>query len=178
MMIGIIYMIMKSLNQFAMNKVTAYNFSVVELPRIENRSVNITCIHDGINVPFVIKRVFYTDDISGCDVRVAYAHKENYQFLIAARGNYKVVFDGDINKRTVLLNRPFYRLHIPSSICAVERGFFSSTICLVLASHGYEVVDYIRYYYREYLHYVNILNNARLAKYLDCYCLSQRKEVA
>ena len=141
-----------------MRRITVYDCSVVELPRIENRSGNITPIHGNINVPFDIKRVFYSYDIPGGEARGAHAHKECHQFLIAASGSYEVVLDDGINKRTVLLNRPFYGLHIPPGIWAAEQGFSSGAICLVLASHGYSASDYIRDY-DEYLQYVDVLNN-------------------
>ena len=129
-----------------MSKATVYDCSVIELPKIGNRAGNITPIHGNINVPFDIKRVFYTYDIPGGEARGAHAHKECHQFLIAASGSYEVVLDDGINKRTVLLNRPFYGLNIPPGIWAAEQGFSSGAICLVLASHRYDEEDYIRDY--------------------------------
>ena len=105
-----------------MNKPTVYDCSVIELPKITNRAGNITPIHGNVNVPFSIRRVFYTYDIPG--------------------------------KRTVLLNRPFYGLHIPPGIWASEQGFSSGAICLVLASERYDAEDYIRDY-QEFLEYKN-----------------------
>lgn len=44
-------------------------------------------------------------------------------------------------------------LHIPPGIWAAERGFSSGSICLVLASHIYDELDYIRDYdeYKNYM---------------------------
>lgn len=129
-----------------MNKSTVYDCSIIELLKIENRSGNITPVHGNVNIPFIIKRVFYSYDIPGGEARGAHAHKECHQFLVAVSGAFEVVLDDGINKRTVLLNRPFYGLHIPPGIWASEQGFSSGSVCLVLASHGYEEVDYIRDY--------------------------------
>lgn len=90
-----------------MCKVTVYGCSIVELPKIENRAGNITPIHGNVNVPFDIKRVFYSYDIPGGEARGAHAHKACHQFLIAASGSFEVMLDDGVNKRTVLLNRPF-----------------------------------------------------------------------
>lgn len=128
------------------NNTTVFSCSIIELPKIENRSGNITPIHGNVNIPFDIKRIFYSYDIPGGEARGAHAHKECHQFLIAASGSYEVVLDDGINKRTVLLNRPFYGLHIPPGIWASEQGFSSGSICLVLASHVYDEKDYIRDY--------------------------------
>ncbi len=125
---------------------TVYDCSLVELPRIENNAGNITPIHGHINIPFDIRRVFYSYDIPGGEARGAHAHKECHQFIVAASGSFEVVLDDGRNKRTVLLNRPFYGLHVPPGIWAAEQGFSSGSICLVLASHPYEEADYIRDY--------------------------------
>lgn len=136
-----------------MTKPTVYDCSIIELPRIENRAGNITPIHPFENVPFDIKRVFYSFDIPGGEARGAHSHRECHQFLVAASGSFEVVLDDGINKRTVLLNRPFYGLHIPPGIWASEQGFSSGSICLVLASEGYSEEDYIRDY-NEFIKYI------------------------
>lgn len=133
---------------------TVYDCSLVELPKNENRAGNITPVHGNLNIPFAIKRVFYSYDIPGGEARGAHAHKKCHQFLIAASGSFEVVLDDGVNKRTVLLNRPFYGLHIPPGIWASEQGFSSGSICLVLASHKYDEVDYIRNY-NDFLEYKN-----------------------
>lgn len=135
------------------NKINVYNCSVIELPKIDTKGGNITPVHPNINIPFDIKRVFYSYDIPGGEARGAHAHKECHQFLIAASGAYEVLLDDGVNKRTVLLNRPFYGLHVPPGIWASEQAFSSGSICLVLASQGYSEEDYIRSY-EEYLEYI------------------------
>ena len=145
-------MTINSLRYIEMSHPTVYDCSVLELPKITNRAGNITPVHGSVNVPFDVKRVFYTYDIPGGEARGAHAHKECHQFLVAASGSFEVVLDDGINKRTVLLNRPFYGLHIPPGIWAAEQGFSSGAICLVLASHVYDDDDYIRDY-QEFIKY-------------------------
>lgn len=106
----------------------------------------MTYVYNGIHVPFDVKRVFYSYDIPGGEARGAHAHKKCHQFLVAASGSFEVVLDDGVNKRTILLNRPFYGLHVPPGIWAMEQGFSSGSICLVLASEGYLEEDYIRNY--------------------------------
>lgn len=126
--------------------VSVYDCSVIELPKITDRSGNITPVEGIRNLPFDIKRIFYSYDIPGGEARGAHAHKTCHQFLVAASGSFEVVLDDGTNKRTILLNRPFYGLHIPPGIWAAEQGFSSGSICLVLASHGYDEQDYLRNY--------------------------------
>ena len=127
-------------------KNTVYDCSFIELPRIEFRAGNITPVYGNINIPFKIRRVFYTYDIPGGEARGAHAHKECHQFLVAAGGSFEVALDDGINKRTVLLNRPFYGLHIPPGIWSSEQCFSSGSVCLVLASTLYDENEYIRDY--------------------------------
>ncbi len=139
-----------------MKTATVFDCSFIELPRISvgERKGSLTVAYNNENIPFDVKRVFYTYDIPGGESRGAHAHKECHQFLIAASGSFEVVLDDGVNKRTVLLNRPFYGLHIPPGIWAAEQGFSSGAICLVLASHGYEKEDYIRVY-ADFLKFIN-----------------------
>lgn len=135
-------------------KVSVYDCSVVELPRIaQERKGNITPLQASIDLPFDIKRIFYSFDIPGGESRGAHAHKACHQFLVAASGSFEVALDDGRCKRTVVLNRPFYGLHVPPGIWAAEQNFSSGSICLVLASEGYDASDYIRDY-DEYLEYV------------------------
>jgi len=135
-----------------MKKKSVYDCSVIELPRIYSRQGNLTPVHEYEDVPFKIERVFYLYDIPGGEDRGAHSHKECHQFLIAASGSFEIVLDDGKNKRTVVLNRPYFGLYIPPGIWAAEQGFSSGAICLVLTSHKYDETDYIREY-SEYLKY-------------------------
>lgn len=127
-------------------KVTVYDCSVIELPKLHNRAGNITPLTNKKEIPFDIKRVFYIYDIPGGEDRGAHAHKTCHQILIAASGSFEIELNDGITKRTVTLNRPYFGLHIPPGIWASEKGFSSGAICLVLTSHGYDADDYIRTY--------------------------------
>ncbi len=127
-------------------KPTVYDCSVVELPKFMYEEGNLTWVESNLNVPFDLQRVFYLYDIPSGEARGAHAHKSCHQFLIAASGAFEVVLDDGVNKRTVMLNRPFNGLHIPPGIWAAEQGFSSGSVCLVLASEPYCADDYIRNY--------------------------------
>ena len=137
-----------------MNKTSVYNCSIIELPKIHSRAGNITPVTNNQDVPFEVKRAFYIYDIPGGEDRGAHAHKECHQFLIAASGSFEIELNDGKTKRTVMLNRPYFGLHIPPGIWAAEKGFSSGAICLVLTSQKYSADDYIRNY-QEYLNYNN-----------------------
>jgi hypothetical protein len=135
---------------------SVFDCSLCELNKMHDAEGNLTFMYENVHVPFNINRVFYSYDIPGGEDRGAHAHKKCHQFLIAASGSFEVVLDDGINKRTVLLNRPFWGLHVPPGIWASEQGFSSGSICLVLASEGYDADDYIRNY-EDYLEYVKTI---------------------
>ena len=144
------------LNKWNVIRPTVYDCSVINLPKYSFDEGNLTVAESNVNIPFNLKRIFYLYDIPGGEERGAHAHKECHQFLIAVGGAFEVVLDDGINKRTVMLNRPFCGLHIPPGIWAAEQGFSSGSVCLVLASEDYNEDDYIRSYddflvYREIL---------------------------
>jgi len=144
-----------------MKKISVYDCSVIELPRIYSRQGNLTPVHEYEDIPFKIERVFYLYDIPGGEDRGAHSHKECHQFLIAASGSFEIVLDDGKNKRTVVLNRPYYGLYIPPGIWAAEQGFSSGAICLVLTSHKYDETDYIREY-EEYIKYKKLKNHEEI----------------
>ena len=142
-----------AIGQMAHEGRSVFDCSLCELNKMHDPEGNLTYIYQNIHVPFPVNRVFYSYDIPGGEDRGAHAHKKCHQFLIAASGSFEVALDDGINKRTVLLNRPFWGLHVPPGIWASEQSFSSGSICLVLASEGYLEDDYIRDYdnYLDYL---------------------------
>lgn len=137
---------------------SVFDCSLCELNKLHDPEGNLTYIYQNVHVPFPINRVFYSYDIPGGEDRGAHAHKKCHQFLIAASGSFEVVLDDGTNRRTVLLNRPFWGLHVPPGIWASEQGFSSGSICLVLASEAYSEDDYIRNY-DDYLEFIKTKNN-------------------
>jgi hypothetical protein len=125
---------------------TVFDCSIIHLPQIRNRAGNITPVHNDLELPFKINRIFYLYDVPGGESRGAHAHRECHQFLIAASGSFEVLLDDGKVQRLVQLNRPYIGLHIPPMIWASEINFSSGSICLVLASHPYNAIDYIRDY--------------------------------
>jgi len=135
-----------------MDSQTVFDCQLIYLPRIRNRSGNITAVQNNKEVPFEIRRVFYLYDVPGGESRGAHAHYSCHQLLLAVSGSFEILLDDGSVKRQLQLNRPDMGLHVPPGIWASEVNFSSGAICLVLASEPYQEHDYIRDY-ETYLHY-------------------------
>lgn len=137
-----------------MKKPNVCDCHIIELSDFEISDTGVISIRENSDIPFEIKRVFYSYNIPDRKTRGAHAHKACHQLLIAASGNYEIVLDDGKAKRTVLLKDLSCGLHIPPGIWASEQEFSHDAICLVFASHAYDESDYIRNY-EEFLEYTN-----------------------
>lgn len=97
-------------------------------------------------VPFLVKRLFYTYDTISTKVRGEHAHKECHQFLIAVSGSLSVIADNGTDREEFMLDSPAKGLHLPSGIWGIQYKHKPGTVLLVLASHEYDKADYIRDY--------------------------------
>lgn len=129
-----------------MKTTKVFDCNLILLPKKGDRNGHITALNNNVEIPFSVKRVFYLYDIPGGESRGAHAHKECYQFLVAASGSFEVLLDDGKMKRMIQINRPDIGLLIPPGIWASEINFSSGAICLVLASHFYDEMDYFRNY--------------------------------
>ena len=131
-------------------------YSIINLPKICDPRGNLTVAEECKNVPFDIKRAYWTYDVPGGESRGGHAHKKLKQLLIALSGSFTVTLDDGTEKKTFLLNHPYQGLVIETGIWRTLDDFSSGAVCLVLASEVYEPEDYI-YDYDEFLKYKRCL---------------------
>lgn len=113
------------------------------LPKVNDPAGNLTALNNGVDIPFDVKRVFYIYDIPAGTTRGAHAHRETYQFIVAASSSFDLTLDDGHETRVVRLDRPFYGLLVvPGVWCRLE-NFSSAAVCMVLASDNYKPEDYI-----------------------------------
>lgn len=129
-----------------MNNSSVYDCTIIELDKHHHEKGNITVVENSATVPFEVKRSYYLYDVPGGESRGGHAHRELSQLIVAASGSFSVTLDDGKVKRTFLLNRPYQGLYIVSGIWRTLDDFSSGSVCLVLASHGYDEADYIRDY--------------------------------
>lgn len=120
---------------------------VIELDKHHSdRKGNLSVVQNNVEVPFKVRRTYYLYDVPGGEARGAHAHKHLEQLIIAASGSFTVTLDDSMNKRSFFLNRPYQALYVCSGIWRDLGDFSSGSVCLVLASEGYDETDYLRKY--------------------------------
>ena len=129
-----------------MKESTVFDCSLITLEKNHQNKGNLTVVEALKTLPMDIQRVYYLYDIPGGESRGAHAHKDLYQFLIAASGSFDVILDDGQLKKTIHLNRPYQGIFIKPGIWRDLINFSSGAVCLVLASHKYDETDYIRDY--------------------------------
>jgi len=76
--------------------------------------------------------------------RGGHAHRGTDELLISMSGSFDVLLhDGTIEQR-FQLNRSHYGLYVPAMTWRSLENFSSGSVCLVLASQGYDEADYYR----------------------------------
>lgn len=117
---------------------------LIKLPKIKDRSGNITPIENLKDIPFEVKRIYYLYDVPSGESRGGHAHRDLEQLIIAGSGSFDVnLYDGE-NSKTITLNSPDQGILMPKGIWRDLSNFSSGSICLVLASQVYMEEDYIR----------------------------------
>ncbi len=129
---------------------------IIELPKIYDPRGNLTVAEQMKNVPFEVKRVYWTYDVPSGESRGGHAHKECVEFIIAVSGSFTVSLDdGRGNRKDYHLNHPWQGLLVNTGIWRTLEDFSSGAVCLVLASELYDEEDYI-YDYDVFLNTKNV----------------------
>ena len=124
-----------------------HNVQIIELPKILDPRGNLTFLQTNDHIPFDIKRVFWTYDVPGGEIRGGHAYKMQHEVIIALSGSFDVVITRpDGSEEKYHLNRSYYGLYIPAGIWRHLENFATNTCALTLANTFYDESDYIRNY--------------------------------
>lgn len=120
---------------------------IINLDKIGSTDQGYITIAENLsNIPFEIKRVYWTYYTPQDVIRGGHAHFELEQIIVAVSG--KIIFNvEDIfgNKDTFVLEHPSQGLYIPKLIWR-DIQFSHNAVLLCLASLEYDEADYIREY--------------------------------
>lgn len=120
---------------------------LIEFDKIGNSAIGFISVTDNFsNVPFEIKRVYWTYFTPEEVERGRHAHFKTEQILIAVSGKIivQIEFPGG-NCEVYILDKPNLGLYVPPN-CWHTMQYSHSSVQLVLSSTLYDEGDYIRDY--------------------------------
>jgi len=98
------------------------------------------------DIPFNIKRVYYTYHVPEKTKRGGHAHKNLQQMLFSPYGSIEVILDNGVEKESVLLDTPSKGLLVGSGMWHDMIWHQTGSVLCAVASGYYEEEDYIRNY--------------------------------
>lgn len=114
-------------------------------PKISDPRGNLTFIQYPQHVPFEIKRVFWTYNVPGGEIRGGHAYHNQQELIVALSGSFDVVITHkDGYQERVHLNRGYAGLHLPPKIWRHLDNFSTNAVSLHLSSTIFDATDYIR----------------------------------
>lgn len=118
---------------------------LIDFKRLGNEEIGFLSIGENqINIPFDIKRVFWTYETPDGVKRGHHAHYKTMQVLVCIQGEIEVeTMQRNGEKQTFLLTSPDKGLYLPPSSWHTM-VYTKNAIQLVLASELYDSNDYIR----------------------------------
>jgi len=118
---------------------------IIQLPKIQDPRGNLTFLQSPHQVPFEIKRVFWTYDVPGGDIRGGHAYYKQKEIIIALSGSFDVVVTNpDGTKEKFSLNRSYYGLYLPPKTWRHVENFSTNALSLHISSEHFSHEDYLR----------------------------------
>lgn len=118
---------------------------IIDFPKIQDPRGNLTFLQYPNQVPFIIKRTFWTYDVPGGEIRGGHAYFRQEEIIIALSGSFDVVItneDGTLKKYS--LNRSYYGIYLPPKTWRHMENFSTNALALHVSSESFLKEDYIR----------------------------------
>ena len=120
---------------------------LIDLPKILDKRGNLTFLENLKQTPFEIKRVFWTYDVPGGEIRGGHAFHEQQEIVVALSGSFDIVVkDKNGEERVYHLNRSYKGLYLPAKTWRYMGNFSTNSLSLHISSEDFSETDYIRDY--------------------------------
>jgi hypothetical protein len=119
----------------------------LDFPKISDPRGNLTFIQFPEQIPFEIKRVFWTYNVPGGEIRGGHAYKTQHEVIIAISGSFDVVIKYQNGRsQKIHLNRSYEGLLLPANTWRHLENFSTNAVSLHLSSCNFDEKDYLRNY--------------------------------
>ena len=117
----------------------------INFPKISDPRGNLTFIQFPEQIPFEIKRVFWTYNVLGGEIRGGHAHRTQQEVIIAISGSFDVVITNrDGEQSRIQLSRGYVGLYLPPMTWRHIENFSTNAVSLHISSMVFSEKDYIR----------------------------------
>jgi hypothetical protein len=120
-------------------------FKLIQFPKIVDPRGNLTFLQNPLQIPFQIKRVFWTYDVPGGETRGGHAYKQQHEVIIALSGSFDVIVYNETGEKSIFsLNRSYFGLYLPPSTWRQMENFSTNSLALHISSSIFDANDYVR----------------------------------
>lgn len=118
---------------------------LLEFPKIIDPRGNLTFVQYPDQLPFEIKRVFWTYDVPSGAKRGGHAYKTQQEIIIALSGSFDVRIVNEEGKEVIVnLNKPNVGLYLAPLTWRQLENFSTNSVTLHLSDSNFSNLDYIR----------------------------------
>jgi hypothetical protein len=120
------------------------SIKVLKFPKIHDSRGNLTFMQYDEQIPFDIKRVFWTYDVPGGESRGGHAYKTQEEIIIALSGSFDVIItDKNGMSEKFCLSRSYYGLYLPPKTWRHMENFSTNALGLHISSEKFDLDNYI-----------------------------------
>ena len=120
------------------------NIQLVNFPKISDSRGNLTFIQYPNQIPFEIKRVFWTYNIPGGETRGGHAFKTQEEIIVAISGSFDVVITHRAgHTECIQLKRGYEGLYLPPNTWRHLENFSTNSVSLHLSNIEFDANDYV-----------------------------------
>ena len=107
---------------------------------------NLTSLSNNKEIPFEIKRIYYTWNMPNSAIRGGHAHRELDEVMVCLHGSCDFVLDNGKEKITITLDKPNKGLYVPAHIWRDFRNFSPDCVVILIASDYFHPEDHVKDY--------------------------------
>ena len=119
---------------------------IVQLPNVSDERGSLAFGEAEHHIPFPTKRVFWTYDIQGDNMRGDHAHRTCQMVLFPIGGSFDIEIDDGERQTLLHMDDPSQGVFIPPLVWCRLMNFTKDAACISLASEEYRAEDYIHDY--------------------------------
>lgn len=119
---------------------------IVQFPKISDHRGSLAFGEGDKHIPFAVKRIFWTYDIQGDNMRGDHAHRTCKMVLFPIGGSFDIELDDGHHRKILHMDDPSKGVFIPPLVWCKLMNFTKDAACISLASEPYDAEDYIHDY--------------------------------